>query len=232
MDTEGIGDRSLRASEAVFFAVATAVFLSPAEAWPDAFRSLDPILHSYLVIFIVISPCLAFSDLRAAVLGKLRWSRRPGRPLATSIFRFLLGVWLLFTFHQMVLEFALRAVTDFNPDGWSYWSGKEDSHDLTIIFNLTLGGIFIAVAEELYARVAVRHVLERWSVPPMATVLAAGVIFGMAHLGYGINYATVMAVSGSVWMVVYLITNNIWLLIVAHYLINMWEGLQSYRLLP
>lgn len=189
---------------------------STSEVDVHAVPQSPPLLYNLALTHVVIA---------AAVLGATWISGVPLRALGVTWPPDILGALLLGVGIFAVGE-SLSAVTTRlgirEPEQLRELMAPSSREEWILL----LGGVLpvVAVTEELLFRGAlVGGLATGWAVSPWLLVVVSGLAFGLSHVAQGRYGVVVASVVGFVFAATFLLTNDLFLVVIAHYLVDVFE---------
>jgi CAAX protease family protein len=88
--------------------------------------------------------------------------------------------------------------------------------------DLSLGLLLVAISEELLARRVAARLLAELGWPPAAIVVVPALAFGLQHWSLGLGNMATTALVGMALMAIYLYWRSFALVVIAHYVLNLW----------
>lgn len=139
-----------------------------------------------------------------------------GTALSTAIV-IVGGLFLLYK----VLRTALAHLPPAVADLFAYDSYPRIADPGLVAFDLVVGLLLVAASEELAFRGLLPALLEKLTTSPVLIVLVSAVVFGLLHLRFGLGSAINATLLGLAFGVVAIATRRLWIVVAAHYLIDL-----------
>ncbi len=105
---------------------------------------------------------------------------------------------------------------------WRWHHFPPISNPFLKFYDLTIGLLLVAIAEELVYRKLFLDVMQQYKLGPLKIYLYSSVIFAILHLYQSVQLTFGAFVAGLMLMYVYKKTGTLWVPIVAHYLVNLY----------
>ena len=220
MDTSVTGRMTESRTEYVILAVVVAAMLLrlifPFEQGDEATAY---IVTEYTVRIGLILACLWSLTYRQELLTALSLGNASGRQLTRALKYALVGVGLV-ALDQIILQFLRLIVWSAGYD-WHWGIYPQTSHAAIIWIDLTIGLALVAVSEEFVFRGVARRALEQRGVGRIGVITLSALFFSAFHWWHGVPNILSTAILGAIFMAVYIRTNSLWPVILAHYGINL-----------